>query len=180
MTLFSWIDETIQKQSKVIIAIDGPSGSGKSTLAQSIKEKYNATVIHMDDYFIPEHKKADIPKVPGWNLDYPRFEEEVITSLSKNQITSNHFNCKTQQLEYRDSLQLSSVVVIEGVYSTHPSLRHNYDCCVYISITNEEQIKRIEQRNGPSMLSRWILEWIPLENEYFNYFNIKNNADIVL
>ena len=41
------------------------------------------------------------------------------------------------------------------------------------------QINRLTNRN-PKLLDRFINEWIPLEEQYFNTLDIKNNADYVI
>ena len=47
-------------------------------------------------------------------------------------------------------------------------------------ITPSEQIERIRVRNGEYMLGRFINEWIPMENRYFDYFGIKNKCHFTI
>ena len=70
--------------------------------------------------------------------------------------------------------------IIEGVYSHHPVLRKAYDLMVFLSIDRAEQSKRILQRNGEYMHSRFINEWIPLEDMYFDQMKIKDKADLII
>jgi len=44
----------------------------------------------------------------------------------------------------------------------------------------DEQIKRILVRNGERMAQRFIREWIPMENAYFDALGVREAADMVL
>ena len=48
------LEKINQLQSEgAVIAIEGRCGSGKTTLADILSELFEATVIHMDDFFLP-------------------------------------------------------------------------------------------------------------------------------
>ena len=70
------------------------------------------------------------------------------------------------------------VQLIEGVYSLHPSLRGGYDLCVMLDINSALQRQRIQARN-PDKLERFLNEWIPLENNYFEACDIAGRCGIV-
>ena len=38
--------------------------------------------------------------------------------------------------------------------------------------------KRIEKRNGSVMLEKFIAEWIPKENKYFDQMQIRGKSDL--
>ena len=61
----------------------------------------------------------------------------------------------------------------------HPDLRRYYDCMICLAIAPTEQLRRLEARN-PRMLQRFIDEWIPLENRYFEAAGIQAAADMVV
>jgi len=42
-----------------------------------------------------------------------------------------------------------------------------------------EQSRRILKRNGPEMHRRFLNEWIPLENRYFQALAIADKCDLV-
>ena len=50
LPLFAMIDSML-KQGKVTLAIEGGSGSGKTTLGNLLSQIYDCTVFHMDDFF---------------------------------------------------------------------------------------------------------------------------------
>lgn len=62
----------------------------------------------------------------------------------------------------------------------HPLLIENYDLKIFLDIDADSQRERILKRNGKEMYSKFINEWIPLENKYFNELNIREKSDIIL
>jgi uridine kinase len=174
------LEKLLQNKSRVIISIDGPSASGKSTFGRLLAEKYNGLLIRTDDYFLSENDKKVTKKEPGWNLDYSRLKLEVFDHLSEEFITSNPFNCKTQVLQSGTKLKVNNLIIIEGVYSQNPIFRGYYDLMVFMEVDSKEQISRIKSRNGDKMLQRWLEEWIPLENQYFDNYQIKKHADFII
>jgi len=173
--------EYINNNNNKVIAIDGPSGAGKSTLAKHLEEQYDCLVFHTDDYFLPAVRKTkERLSEPGGNLDYERMEEEIFQNIKENLIFSHKFNCQTEKLEKRSAYKNKSIIIIEGVYSLHPRFQKYYDLKVFIDIDKEEQIKRILSRSGAKMLKRFQTEWIPLEDKYFNDFNIRESVSLFI
>ncbi len=68
--------------------------------------------------------------------------------------------------------------IVEGVYSLHPHLFQYYDYKIFLSVDSNIQIERIKKRNSEKTLQRFINEWIPKEEEYFNYFKTQERCDI--
>ena len=81
-TVKKQIDELLAKQDMVIVAIDGKCTSGKTTLASKLAEIYDCNVFHMDDFFLrPEQRTPERFAEVGGNVDYERFQEEVLLPL---------------------------------------------------------------------------------------------------
>ena len=176
------IDSLIQSKDLVIIAIDGNSGSGKSSLASIIEKKYDCNIFHMDDFFLrPEQRTTDRLREIGGNIDYERFKEEVIDRIIiRKGFSYRKYDCKSKSLDESVRVEPKKLNVIEGVYSIHPTLSRFYDLKIFLSIDKEEQIRRISERENPSILKRFIEEWIPLEDEYFKEIGISNKCDLIL
>ena len=171
-----------QEKGPYLIAIDGKSGSGKSTLAQTLFEKYNTNLYHMDDFFLQpfqrtEQRLAEI----GGNVDYERFYKEVLLPLSENrEFTYGVFDCGQQRIvEYRET-SCASLHIIEGSYSQHPYFGTPYHLTICLDIGMERQRERIRMRNGEEMLKRFIAEWIPKENAYLESYHIFEQCDICI
>ncbi len=70
--LVKLINSVPQKQSTLLIGIDGCGGSGKSTLASELKGRLlNTTVVHMDDFYLPSSQLLKtLPKNKPIGADY--------------------------------------------------------------------------------------------------------------
>ena len=78
-TIRKKIDELLTQKETVIVAIDGKCTSGKTTLASKLAEIYDCNVFHMDDFFLrPEQRTPERFAEVGGNVDYERFQEEVL------------------------------------------------------------------------------------------------------
>lgn len=77
-------------------------------------------------------------------------------------------------------LPLTPLVLIEGSYSLRPEFRAAYDLSVFLSCSEEAQRERILRRNGKERLSMFESRWIPMENRYFDFFQIRDKADLIL
>jgi len=180
MELIKNIDDLLKRKDKIFIAIEGSCGSGKTTLAEYLKKQYNAIVLQTDDYFLPAYRKTqDRLNVPGGNIDFERMKKEVFDQLDKKELFVRKYDCNDEVLRHKTKIQLSTVNIVEGVYSSHPYFEFKYDLTVFIDIDKEKQLKRLEARNS-ALLDRFINEWIPLEDRYFDYYNIRNNANIII
>ncbi len=179
--LFCKIDVLMKAKNRTFAAIDGNSGAGKTNLAALLREIYDANIFHMDDFFLtPELRTEERLKEVGGNVDYLRFKEEVIGGLeSGEEFYYRRYDCHKQAFVERVRVVPKPVNIIEGVYSMHPTLIDYYDLKVFLGIDSEEQGKRILQRNGAIMYQRFLVEWIPMENRYFEEMNIEEQADLI-
>lgn len=165
-----------------VVAIDGMSGSGKTTLAGMIQEKYpESNVFHMDDYFLQPHQriKERLAEVGG-NVDYERFRKEIILHFGDEEgLVYRVYDCSMQTIGAEISVPWQPLVIVEGAYSQHPYFGDVYDLCVFCEISEEEQCIRIRKRNGEAMLERFVNEWIPKENAYFEKYKIREKSGLV-
>ena len=162
-----------------IISIDGRCASGKTTLSNLLKQIYDCNVFKMDDFFLQPHQRTkERLESPGENVDHERFEQEVLIQLSKHEDIKLHkFNCSTLSIQSAHLIPYKSFNVIEGSYSMHSDLQKYYSYSVFLTVSKEEQLSRLEKRN-PNMLNNFIQRWIPLEELYFKTFSIKDICDI--
>ena len=70
-------------------------------------------------------------------------------------------------------------MVVEGSYSCHPYFKEIDTKKIWIDIDRKEQIKRLEKRSK-HLLDRFIKEWIPKENAYFEKYDIRSKCDLII
>lgn len=175
--LLNDIQSKAENKKRFIISIDGRAASGKSTLAALLKQELQATVFHMDDFFLsPQMKTAKRLSIAGGNVYHERLKEEVLNHLDKDSVSYRKYNCMTGELETMTRESLCKFIIIEGVYSQQKSLKRYYDFNIFTEISKSEQYKRLENRN-PALFDRFIKEWLPLEEKYFQEEDIHKNAD---
>ncbi len=178
--LINELDALVKQNNHLIIAIDGKCGGGKTTLASILQARYKANVIHMDDFFLQPHQRNKKRYAqPGENVDHERFLTQVLIPLSKAQdINYQRFNCTNLTLDEVIKLSYNPITIIEGTYCMHPNLISYYDYLIFVDIDDELQINNLKQRNL-SKLAMFIKKWIPLENSYFNHYQLKNIVDYI-
>lgn len=181
--VYDGINELKDTNKTVIIAIDGKCAAGKTTLAEEISHKLGCTVFHMDDYFLrAEQRTEQRLSEPGGNVDRERFLSEVLLPLkngAKN-ITYRQFDCSTLSLKEPVTAEIKPIVIVEGSYSCHPALYDFYDLHIFIDTDDETQLDRIIIRNGANAAKQFAEKWIPLENTYFQAYDIKEKCQILL
>ena len=179
--IFRRIDAMKDCTRPLVVAIEGGSASGKTTLAEIIAGVYDAAVFHMDHFFLtPERKTPRRLSEPGGNVDYERFDREIMTGLRDGgEFAYRVYDCKTGTLGPPVNVAPRPVNIVEGAYSMHPTLTDRYDLKIFLDIDAAEQSRRILRRNGEAMLRRFTEEWIPLENRYFEALDIKRQCSLV-
>lgn len=162
------------KSNKFIIGIDGKCASGKTTLAEKLAEQLDATIFHIDDYFIPKNK---LSKTYNYNFDLPRFKKEIINNLSKDFLIHKIYQCKNDKFLLK-RVKVNYVIIIEGSYSLNKQFLSYYNYKILTDTSYENQIVRLKNRN-PQMFENFLNKWIPLENRYFENENIKNLVNYI-
>lgn len=74
----------------------------------------------------------------------------------------------------------NGLLVVEGAYSCHPKLGDYMTLRVFSDVESEEQLRRIGVRDGEQALETFKQCWIPMEENYFKAYGIREQADIVL
>ena len=176
------VERLLLTNERVIVAIDGRCASGKTTLAAEIAKRLDCNVFHMDDFFLrPEQRSEERRNAAGENVDHERFLSEVMIPLSRGEEFSYRpFSCKTQSLLPPIKVTPKRISVVEGSYACHKSLFEYYDLCIFSDVDPDEQMERITERNGKEGAERFASLWIPLEEKYFERFDVEENCHLVL
>ncbi len=179
--LISRIRQLTETKETVIVAIDGRCGAGKTTLASMLSQMFDCTVIHMDDFFLSKEKRTpDRLNTPGGNFDKERFLDEVLIPLaSGDSFSYRPYICSISDFGDEIAVDARGLVIIEGSYSCHPEFWEYYDLRVFVNIDSKTQKERISARN-PDKADMFFDMWIPLEEEYFKAFSIKERSDLII
>ena len=155
---------------KVLIALEGRCASGKTTISKLIKD---VTLIHIDDFF--DEKKED-------RLNY----KELINLLNRIKyakvgeiIEYNAFSCRDWKY-YKKEITVNNVILFEGVYSYSEEIRDYFDKVIFSVISKDEQLYRLNKRENEYYLQKYLNEWIPREEEYYESFDFVSNANILI
>ena len=163
--------QMINRCGRAVLVIDGDSAAGKTTLAARVAARLDCNVFHMDDFFLtPALRTEERLSEAGGNVDYARFHAEVLRPLRANEpFAYGAYSCEDGSTR-AVPVTPKRAVIIEGSYALHPRFLETYRALgaiqVFIGIQPEEQIRRIRNRNGETMLRRFLEEWIPMEKKY--------------
>ncbi len=174
--------EELARRPRLIVALDGRCASGKTTLAGELSRRSVWGVVHMDDFFLrPAQRTPQRYAAPGENVDHERFLEEVLLPLDRGELRSYRpFDCHT--LDFGPPVPVASapVTVVEGAYACHPALWDFYGLRVFLTVEGEEQLRRVEARNGEKALAAFRDRWIPLEEAYIAAQKLEERCDCVI
>lgn len=165
----------------ILVCIDGPAASGKTTLGYYLKSIFECNLFHMDDFFLRDEQKTEARlKEVGGNIDYERFKAEVLeTVLRRENVMYQPFFCKTRTLQEAQEILFRRLNIVEGAYSQHPYFGDACQLRVFLDISHDLQVERIRSRNGEDMLEIFLSRWIPMENDYFEKFEIKRKSIVI-
>ena len=165
--------EELQQSDRFAVAIDGRCTAGKTTLAGRLAELTGADVLQMDDFFLrPEQRTADRSAEPGGNVDRERVYEVLKAWKEEGAGSFRRFDCGVLELGEEKGIS-GQRIIVEGSYSMHPVLREFYDLTIFLTVSPEEQMRRIAKRD-PEKVQAFREKWIPLEEWYFEAMNIQD------
>jgi uridine kinase len=169
------LKQHIQQHNRAVLVIDGDCAAGKTTLAAQIAARLDCNEFHMDDFFLPSALRTDERlREAGGNVHYERFLEQVLTPLEATRpFVYGAYSC-TDFTMTNVPVTPKPIAVIEGSYALHPrfldAYRAMHAILLFMRIPADEQIERIQKRNGEAMLRRFREEWIPMEKRYRQAF----------
>ena len=180
--LFKEIEKLLKEKPDAVIGIDGYCASGKTTLAMQLARRFDAQIISMDDFFLPFDMRSERRlSQTGGNIHYERFNAEVTSGLQRREkFAYRAFSCRHGGFSETKTVLPDKPVIIEGSYAFHPEIKVDYDFRIFMKADYETRIERILERNGADALEVFKSKWIPLENKYFDEFDIEKKCDVII
>ena len=181
LNAYQKIIDNLKDKDKFIILIDGYAGSGKTTLSKILSEELNATLIHVDDFYLPiEKRNSDWFETPAGNIDFSRLNDEVIIPFKKKEtLIINKFNPRKQELEHLGKLNYNPKLIIEGSYSMHPEIKLDGTYKIFMKCNDIKQKERLIVREKDNYIN-FKNTWIVKELNYHQTFNIEKKSDQVI
>lgn len=172
----------VEKEQPSLVAIDGRCGSGKTQLAQLIAQALPCHVIHMDDFYLPFAQRSPQRMAsPGGHINHERLTAQVLApSRSGEPIELQVYDCHADQLGDVKHLSPLPLTIVEGSYSHHPALQGYWDLNIFLTCQPAEQQARLLQRQGADSFAQFLSHWMPLEETYFDCYEIERSADMVV
>jgi len=176
------ITEQLKTGKPVIVAVDGRCGSGKTSVSAMLEKLFDCNVFHMDDFYRPfEQRSEDWQQIPAGNMDLKRFKEEVLLpARAGKKVLYRKYDCQHGILHEAKAYPPKALTVIDGSYSHHPILAEQYDLKVFLTLSKEEQARRLRIREGDYYEIGFVPMWIPMEERYHAAFAIEEYSDLVI
>lgn len=170
--------------SPLLVAIDGGSASGKSTFAILVAAQVDGVIIQGDDFCQTGLDWNNMTLRDRVNLciDWQRARKEAIEPLLANRTASWHpFNFKTGLglADYLVTRKPKPVVIIDGIYSSNPTLADILGLTVFIDTPANIRYRRHNEREGHPD-TEWHQIWDEAELFYFLHIRPPSSFDIII
>ncbi len=184
----------VNRQTPMLVALDGYSGAGKSTLASLIEQELDVAWVQSDDFFA-----AGIPDA-GWYsrtteerardaIDWKRLRDEALEPLLAGRDARWHafdfeagvqpdgtYRMRTDYVK-RDA---APVILLDGAYSARPELADLVDLSVLVHAPVDVRHARLADCEEEGFLQRWHARWDAAEKYYFTHVRPKSSFDLVV
>ena len=151
-----------------IVGIDGPSASGKSTLAAGLaKVLPEAILVEGDDFYRPESDSNRSKIEIAGLFDLPRLASQVLIPYTKGRdLHYQRYDWEAGTLGDWATGPSGAPLIVEGIYSTHQTLRDYYDLRIWVTAPRAIRLARGIERDGEGARSKWVDVWMPAEDRY--------------
>ena len=178
-----YLRKELNQHTPLILSIDGMCGSGKTSLANYLSNVFDASILHMDNFFLPFERKTPARlSEAGGNIDYERFIEIALPFLKKRlPFSYMAYNCQTASYDRKIEVPSCELIIVEGSYSLHEQFETYYDISLFLEVSPKEQLTRLKMRcQNEEKFTRFKTEWIPMETFYHEKQFVKQRANFII
>ena len=124
----------VNKKAPFVISIDGPCAGGKSTLASILMEEIFCNVVHMDDFYLPFDKRdKNWMNMVASHMDFDQVVKTILEPYRNGkEVNYIPYDCHSDKFMQQVDIDINKILILEGSYSSHPSLKKYIDLKVFI------------------------------------------------
>ena len=184
----------VNRDTPILVALDGGSGSGKSTLALLLTEAVGAALVQSDDFFAANISESE------WDarttearvddcIDWRRLRAEALEPLLAGKPARWHtFDFEAGiQPDGRYAMRTdfvervpAAVVVLDGLSSTRLELADLIDLAVLVDVPVAVRHARLAAREDGDFLDAWHVRWDGAEEYYLTHVRPRSAFDLIL
>jgi uridine kinase len=189
------------RDTPILVALDGGSGSGKSSLAALVAEELGAALVPSDDFCAAEVSDAEwesrSPEAKANDaIDWRRLRAEALEPLLAGRPAKWHAFDFEAGVRPNGTYAMRTdfvvrepraVIVLEGSYSCRPELADLIDLSVLVDAPVDVRHERLVARRtiylgreDKTYLDSWHARWDVAEEYYFTHVRPKSSFDLIV
>ena len=166
-----------------LVGIDGGAGAGKTTFTRWFVALVRAScarvaVVHTDHFFRPSSERMDKLAVVT-DLDWERLRDEVLVPLHAGELARFRlYDWPLDRLTDWATIEVGSVVIVDGISATHRELVQYYDLRIWFSCPRDVRVSRLLGRGDTPAAE--VERWLPSEGRYIAAHDPEATAHLVI
>lgn len=193
---------TIEKDSPVLIGINGIDTSGKTTLTQALIPYIETSGRHIitasvDDFLNPEKIRYAQGEYSSEGCYHDTYNYKKMTEILLDPLKSGNRKYKTVSFDYRIDREVmmptrkadkNTILIMEGIFLFRPELVSYWDLKIFLDIDFESALERAVKRTADqehigseqAIIDKYNTRYIPAQQLYYQEATPKEKADIII
>jgi para-aminobenzoate synthetase len=171
----------------ILVAVDGRSGSGKTHFSQQLAERVGGCHVVADDFWVggaeDEWRRRTPRERAAGPIDWRRLRADVPEPLLRSEPASWRpfdWEAGIGLSERTISCAGTSVIVLDGAYSSRPELADLVDVSLLLVVDDATRRSRLRAREGEERMAVWHETWDVAEDHYFEHVRPRELFDAVI
>lgn len=193
----------IEKDSPILIGIDGIDASGKTTLADELAEylkdsiEYDIIRASIDGFHNPEKIRYAKGKDSPQGYFYDSFNFPMVIDKLLNPLYSGNLEYKTRAFDHSTDSEVilstqkannNSILIMDGIFLLRPELINYWDLKIFLEVDFKVALQRNISRqlkedptfSEQKIIDRYNSRYMPGQKLYFKEVNPKDKSDIIV